>query len=162
MNFRVSIPSWSLSIPGWNEPTGSKLLKRSWQTSRWTARQNSCVSFVFLGKQAKKRNKMQYSLIIVYKNTEISYLTLCNECNGSAELFILLEKPVSRPQRISWEAERQHNLSVTLSEKKLVWLEVWKQCSESGGSYGYVSYSSSKLGGSFTKKDNNPSIRKEE
>lgn len=44
---------------------------------------------------------MQYSLIIVYKNTEISYLTLCNECNGSAELFILLEKPVSRPQRIS-------------------------------------------------------------
>lgn len=47
---------------------------------------------------------MQYSLIIVYKNTEISYLTLCNERNGSAELFILLEKPVSRSQRISREA----------------------------------------------------------
>lgn len=119
-NFRASIPLWSPCIPAWNQPTGSKLLKRGWQTSRWTARQNSCVSFVSLGKQAKKRNKMQYSLIIVYKNTEISYLTLCNECNGSAELFILLEKPVSRPQRISWEAERQHNLSVTLSEKKLV------------------------------------------
>lgn len=120
MNFRASIPLWSLCLPAWNQPTGSKLLKRGWQTSRWTARQNSCVSFVSLGKQAKKRNKMQYSLIIVYKNTEISYLTLCNECNSSAELFILLEKPVSRPQRISWEAERQHNLPVTLSEKKLV------------------------------------------
>lgn len=119
-NFRASIPLWSLCLPAWNQPTGSKLLKRGWQTSRWTARQNSCVSFVSLGKQAKKRNKMQYSLIIVYKNTEINYLTLCNECNGSAELFILLEKPVSRPQRISWEAERQHNLPVTLSEKKLV------------------------------------------
>jgi len=47
---------------------------------------------------------MQHSLIIVYQNTEISYLTLCNEPNGSAELFIQLEKPVSRPQRISGEA----------------------------------------------------------
>lgn len=93
-----------ISIPVWNQPTGSELLKRGWQTSRQTARQNTCVSFVSLGKQAKKRNKMQYPLIIVYKSTEISYLTLCNECNGSAELFILLEKPVSRPQRISWEA----------------------------------------------------------